>query len=88
MDSHVKEKLLTSQMLLTLEGIARQLSEIANRQMEILERNEALIEKNTEAFRLAGEKFTMEIIRAEVEKCIRNDKKALQYKNRKYGQGG
>jgi len=82
------QDLFLSQLLLTVEKIANQLNEIADRQIKILERSEMLAEKNALAFKLAGEDFTRRIIEQEVKRELEKEKKILQYKNRRYGQGG
>jgi len=41
----------------------------------LVDRLEILVNKNAEAFKLAGEKFTREIIQAEVERHIKKEKR-------------
>lgn len=73
-EERTKEKLFMSQLLLTLEGLARQLNTITEKNIEILEQNKALVSKNAEAFKLAGEDFTRRIIEVEVQKHISKNK--------------
>lgn len=78
MDKSVKEKLIISTMLLTIEKTINRLDLIADR-------FERLFDENERFFKKMKEQFLQELIKEQVNLEMEKNKKALKYKNNKAG---